>query len=282
MGATINSAIVSSHYFATLGVAHVAGRDFAASDTPERPRVAIVNETMARRYWPEGSAVGRTVYERTLDSGKPIEIIGVVRDHKLLTVGETPQAAIYFAATQRPNGYQVMVARTRGSEADVLGRMRQALLELDPNVLVMETDTMNALIAGTLFPVRMGALLVSVFSALALLLASIGLYGVIAFSVARRTREIGIRMAVGARPGSVLTLVMRQGLTLVGAGLAAGALLGIVAARALAGALYGVGAGDPAAWGIAVGVLIVITCVANLVPARRAMRIDPVRALRSE
>jgi predicted permease len=282
MGTTISSAIVSPDYFATLGVAHLEGRDFRASDTPDKPRIAIVNETMARRYWPGASAVGRVVYERTLDSGRPIEIVGVVRDHKLNTVGELPQPAVFFSTTQRSDAYQVMVARTRGSEAAVLARMRETLLQLDPNILIIETDTMNTLIAGMLFPVRIAAMLVSIFGALALLLASIGLYGVIAFSVSRRTREIGIRMAIGARPAAVLGLVMRQGLALVGVGLVLGWLVSIAATRALAGALYGVGAADPAAWGVATVIMVGITCMANLIPARRAMRIDPVRALRSE
>jgi putative ABC transport system permease protein len=282
MGTSISSAIVSPDYFATLGVARIEGRDFAATDTPDKPRLAIINETMARRYWPNESAVGRVVYERTLDSGRSFEIIGVIRDHKLQTVGETSQPAIYFSTTQRPGGYQVMVARTRGNEGALVTSMRDTLTALDPKIVIIETDTMGSLIDGTLFPVRVAAVLVSIFGSLALLLAAIGLYGVIAFAVARRTREIGIRMAIGARPGSVLALVMRQGLGLVVAGVAVGLILGAAATRVVAGALYGISAADPIAWGAATAVLAGIACLANLIPARRAMRIDPVTALRAE
>src|SRR5262249_4114417 len=282
MGPSISSAMVWPDYFATLGVARIEGRDFAATDTPDKPRLVIVNESMARRYWPNESAIGRIVYERTLDSGRPFQIVGVVRDHKLMTVGEATRPAIYFSTTQRPGGYQVMVARTRSDERTLVTSMRDALIALDPKMVIVETDTMRTLIDGTLFPVRVAAVLVSIFGGLALLLAAIGLYGVIAFAVTRRTREIGIRMAIGARPGAVLALVMRQGLGLVLAGVAVGLLLGAAATRVVAGALFGITAADPLAWGMATAILAGIACVANLIPARRAMRIDPVRALRAE
>jgi ABC-type antimicrobial peptide transport system permease subunit len=141
---------------------------------------------------------------------------------------------------------------------------------------------MRQQIAATLFPVRVAATLVGVFSGLALLLAAIGVYGVIAFSVSRRTREIGIRMAIGARPAAVLRLVVRQGLTLAAIGLVIGSGLAALATQALAGALYGVSAADPVAWGSAAGLLLGIAALANLIPARRAMRIDPTRALRAD
>jgi macrolide transport system ATP-binding/permease protein len=282
MGASINSAIVSPSYFETLGIGVLQGRVFADTDTPGPRRVAIVSDTFARTHWPNESAVGRTVYERTLNSGRPIEIVGVVADHTLQNVGEKPQPAIYFATTQRPSGYNVLVARTSGDDRALVGRLRETLLALEPDLLLMESQTMQSQIETMLFPVRIASTMVGVFSGLGLLLAGIGLYGIIAFAVAQRTRELGIRIAVGARPAAVVALVLRQGVGLAGAGLAAGAVLSALATRVIAGALYGVTAADPIAWGAAATVLVVATLLAHVVPACRAVRIDPVRALRSE
>ena len=281
MGTSINSATVSPGYFATLGIGVLEGRAFAESDRPSDRRVAIVSETFARTFWPTDSAIGRTVYERTLNSGRGFEIVGVVANHTLQTVGETPQPAIYFSRTQQPSGYNVMVARTASDDTALVARMREMLLALEPDLLLMESQTMKAQMQGMLFPVRVAAVLVTAFSALGLALAAVGLYGIIAFAVTERTREIGIRMAIGARPATVVRLVLRQGLRLAAVGLVVGSLLGAVATRVVAGALYGVGVADPVAWGAAAGVLFAAAMLANAVPAYRAVRIDPVRALRN-
>jgi putative ABC transport system permease protein len=233
-------------------------------------------------YWSNQDAVGRVVFERTLDSGRPFEIVGVVADHKLQTVGEAPLPAIYFATTQRPSGYNVVVARTAGDDRALLARMRDTLTTLEPDLLIMESETMRGQIRTMLFPVRVAATLVTIFSGLGLLLAAIGLYGIIAFAVAQRTREIGIRMAIGARPATVMKLVLRQGLGLAAVGLAAGAVLGAAATRIVTGALYGIGVADPVAWGVAAFVLLGTALLANAIPAYRAMQIDPVRALKAE
>jgi predicted permease len=281
MGTAVNSASVSPSYFSTLGIGVLEGRAFADSDVPGDRRVAIVSELFARTYWPNESAIGRSVYERTLNSGRAFEIVGVVANHTLQTVGETPQAAIYFATTQRPTGYNVIVARTAGDDGALVSRMRETLLGLEPDLLLMESQTMKGQMQGMLFPVRVAAALVTAFSGLGLALAAVGLYGIIAFAVAERTREIGIRMAIGARPGTVIRLVLRQGLGLAAAGLVVGALLGALATRLVAGALYGVSVADPIAWGTAAAVLLAAAMIANAVPAYRAVRIDPVRALRN-
>jgi ABC-type antimicrobial peptide transport system permease subunit len=249
-------------------------------DSAKTPRVAVINQTMARQYWPNGSAIGQRVFQRTLSSGISYEIVGVVADHKMRTVGELPQPAIYFALKQEPSSYQTIVARTRGDEHALLGAIRQTMLGLDPDLLFMENETMTEHAAGMMLPVRVGALLVMVFSGLGLLLAAVGLYGVIAFSVARRTREIGIRVAIGARPRDVLRGIMLQGLTLAVTGLVVGGMLAGLAARAVAGALYGVSAVDPLVWSVAAITLLGVAALANAVPAYRAMRIEPARALR--
>jgi predicted permease len=281
MGAAINSATVSPAYFSTLGVGILDGRAFAETDVAGDRRLAIVNDTFARTYWPGERAVGRTVFERTLSSGRSFEIIGVVATHTLQSVGEPAQPAIYFSSVQRPSGYNVVVARTAGNEGALVGQMRQTLLGLEPDLLLMESQTMKAQIQGMLFPVRVAATLVSAFSVLGLALAAIGLYGIIAFAVTQRTKEIGIRMAVGASPATVVRLVLQQGLKLAAAGLAAGALLGAAATHVLAGMLYGVSSSDPVTWATAAAVLFTAAVLANAVPAYRAVRIDPVRALRN-
>jgi len=281
MGTSINSATVSPAYFRTIGIGVLHGRTFAESDTPGERRVAIVSEMFARTYWPDDSAIGRTVFERTLNSGRAFEIVGVVANHTLQTVGETPQPAIYFSTTQRPSGYNVVVARTVSDDGALVSQMRETLLTLEPDLLLMDSQTMKGQMRGMLFPVRVAAVLVTAFSGLGLALPAVGLYGIIAFSVAQRTREIGIRMAIGARPGTVVRLVLRQGLGLVGVGLIVGSLLGALATRIVAGALYGVSVADPIAWGAAAAVLLGAAMLANAVPAYRAVRIDPVRALRN-
>jgi predicted permease len=282
MGASINSAVVSPRYFDTLRIGVLEGRAFTDADTPDTRRVAIISQALAKRHWPNESAVGRIVFQRTLDSGRSYEIVGVVADHAQQTVGEAPAPAIYFSTTQQPSGFNVVVARTSADDTDLVASMRATLLSLEPDLLLLESQTMAAQIQTMLFPVRVAGVLVSVFSGLGLLLAGIGLYGIIAFAVTQRTREIGIRMAIGATATSVIGLVLRQGLSLALGGLVAGVLLSAAATRVVAGALYGVGVADPVAWGVAAGVLLTMAVVANAIPAFRAVRIDPVRALRRE
>jgi ABC-type antimicrobial peptide transport system permease subunit len=160
--------------------------------------------------------------------------------------------------------------------------MRRELVALEPNLIFLDNQTMDAQVAATLLPAKAGALTVSTVGIVAMMLASIGLYGVIAYSVARRTREIGIRMALGAQPSAVVGLVMRQGLGIAAAGVGVGAVLALGGAKAMAGALYGVSFADPLAWGGAVATLLLVTALANVIPARRASVVDPSSALRSE
>jgi len=280
-GAPINSAIVSPGYFRALGVGVLEGRAFASTDTPTTRAVAMVSEAFARKYWPGVSATGQIVYERTLSSGRSFEIVGVFADHTQQRVGEPVRPTIVFSSTQRPSGYNVVVARTAGDDRSLVARMRETLLALEPDLLLLENQTMRMQMQAMLFPVRAAATFVAVFSGLGLLLAGVGLYGIIAFTVTQRTREIGIRIAIGATPRSVIALVMRQGLGVVVAGTIAGAVLAALATRVIAGALYGVGVGDPVAWSLAGVALAAAAIAAHAVPAWRAARVDPVRALRA-
>jgi predicted permease len=280
-GEIVDVTTVSPEYFETIGVQIVDGRPFNVDDRPNTPFVAVVNETMARRYWPGESAIGKTF--RSRNSGGPVfQIVGVSADHKVGSVGEGPTPFLHVARTQRPNSYSAVIARTRGDATMLLRDMRRELLALEPNLVFVENQTMEAEVGATLFPVRAGAWLVGSVGLVAMVLAAIGLYGVIAYSVARRTREIGIRMALGARRSSVVALVLQQGLFVALFGMVVGCVLAFFAARLVAGVLYGVGVGDPVSWAAAVLTLFTASALANLIPAWRASRVDPSVALRIE
>ena len=279
-GLEVDRAAVSADYFATLGVPILQGRNFGPQDTESSPGVVIVNDAFARKYWPGENPIGKRVRTRSID-GKLFEVVGVSGDYKVNTIGEATTPYMQFDYDQAPDLGQGVLARTRGDAGALLESMRRAFSSIDPNVVLIENQTMETQVAATLLPARFGALSVSVVGMIAMLLAAVGLYGVIAYSVTRRTREIGIRMALGAKPYDVLGLVMRQGLGVTAAGALVGALLGLGAAKALSGALYSSSWLDPVAWGGAWGVLIVVSLLANAIPALRAAKVDPSEALRS-
>jgi predicted permease len=284
-GDTVEVTTVSPEYFKTMGVGIVEGRAFTDADRPDTPRVAIVNETLARRVWPGQSAIGK-IFRTRGGEGPPFEIVGVSADHKVKTLSEPPTPFLQIPRNQRPGPYAAIVARTRGDATALLRDMRREILALDPNVVFVENQTMETQVDATLFPMRASAWLVSGVGLVAMLLAAIGLYGVIAYSVARRTKEIGIRVALGARPGTVVGLVMRQGLLVAVAGLTVGcaltALVAVLAAQMIASVLYRVSVADPFSWVAAALVLLCVSALANLIPAWRASRVDPSEALRIE
>lgn len=280
-GTTVSSVTVSPEYFETIGVRILDGRTFAVTDTPDTPRVGIVNETMAKRYWPGQSAVGKRVMLREANLAQ-VEIVGVVADHRIRTVGEGQQSQIHFSHAQRFQSYQVLAARTNGDAEQLLAEMRQKLLAMEPSLVFIEDQTMESQVAATLLPVRAGAWLVGVVGLVGAMLAALGLYGVIAYSVARRTRELGIRLAIGSTPGGILGIVMRHGAWVALAGIGIGVPLAGGAAMLISGAVFGVGVADPVAWSLSVAVILGVAALANFVPAWRASRLNPVVALRVE
>jgi predicted permease len=279
-GDEVENVAVSPGYLDTLGLRVVDGRGIDATDVAGAPLSVVVNETMARRFWPGQSAVGHTITAAA--SKRVFRVVGVVTDSKQHGVLETPAPFAYFAGAQQPSRFNYLVARTDGDARALVELLQRDVRAMAPDVVFMDALTMEQAMAGTLVPARIGALLAAGFGILGTLLAAIGLYGVVAFSVARRTREIGVRMALGAEPSGVVGLVMGQGFTLVAAGLAAGLSLAAGAAFGLRGLLYGIGPLDPLAWGGAIVAMVAAAAAANFVPARRAMRIAPVTALRSE
>jgi ABC-type antimicrobial peptide transport system permease subunit len=205
-----------------------------------------------------------------------------VRDTKVRTLGEDPRPQIFWPIAQDYSPMMYVIARTRGNPEAALETVRRELLSLDSSLAFFEARTMRQNLAITLFPVRVGALLLGIFGGLALLLASVGVYGAVSYSVSRRTREIGIRMALGAAGRDVVTLVTRQGLGLVLVGVVLGSALAAAGTRVLASVLYGVATTDVGIFLGTASVLVAVASIANWIPARRASRIHPVTALRYE
>jgi macrolide transport system ATP-binding/permease protein len=281
-GEIIENVAVSADYLGTLGVPVIDGRGIDAGDIAGSPDVAVINQTMARQFWPDESALGHTFTAVNGTRSRTFRIVGVARDHKRHGVLEAASPFVYYAEAQRPSRYNFLIARTGADAGALLQVMRRELLAMEPGLVFMASNTMEENLGLSLTPARVGAMLAAAFGGVGTLLAAIGLYGVIAFSVTRRTREIGVRMALGARPSGVLSMIMRQGLVIVAFGLLAGGVLAAAAASALRGLLYGITPFDPVAWGLALAAMVAAAALANFVPARRAMRIDPMTALRIE
>jgi hypothetical protein len=278
-GTPIDSVEVGDGYFDALGIPIVEGRAIDAADLEAQRKVVVVNQAMARQYWPGKSAVGERIYAQGFEH-EPHVVIGVARDHKVRSVGEAPRPYLHFPAT--PARGVAIAVRTQQPSAAALPSLRAVLLKMEPNIVFTEDAPAASVIASTLAPTRIGAVLLAAFGSLALLLAAVGLYGVVAYSVSLRTREVGVRMALGARPRDVAALVLRQGGRLAVVGLALGTLGAALVSRVLESLLYGVGTVDPVAYAAAIAILLTVAAVANVVPALGAARIDPLRALRSE
>lgn len=268
---------VGDGYFRTLGIAVLRGRGFTTQDRADAPRVAVVNEAFVHRFWPDGRAIGRHLR----GGGGTSEVVGVVADAKMHSIGEGPTPFVYLPMRQNPVGAAVLAVRTTGAPAAMLPTLRRTVAALDPN-LPADLNTMDNALGIAVLPQRVGAILLSAFGGLGMLLAALGLYGVLAYLVARRTREIGIRMALGSESRAVMRLVLSQAARLTAVGLVIGLVLALVAGRLIRGFLFGVTAADPLTFG---GVLVVfagVALMAGFLPARRATRIDPMEALRSE
>jgi predicted permease len=275
----IDTVAVGPDYFATVNIPIVSGRAFTREDAVQDRRVLIVNETFARQYWPGGNALGQRIYRGAFTT-PAWEIVGIARDHKVRSVGENPRP--YLHVPDRPGRTIGLIVRTAASADTALPMLRNTLWSLEPDIVFTEDVPAEQVAATTVLPTRIGAIVLGAFGILALGLAAIGLYGVVAYAVSRRTREIGIRIALGAPRAAVLRLLASRGVAVACAGLALGGLIGAAVGRLLAVLLYGISAFDAIAFMIAAAVLLAITSVANLVPTLTAIRIDPVRALRSE
>ncbi|MGO8697062.1 MAG: ADOP family duplicated permease [Limisphaerales bacterium] len=275
---------ISSGFFRSLGVPMLAGRDFDGSDAGAGLKTVIINHAFAQRYWPGQNAVGKHLYqgEWAGSQGGAWEIVGVARDVTSRRVQDAPRPMMFRPLAQWPAKALTLSVKTAVGPSAVIPMLRGLVKSLDANVPVFNVRTLEQQKDGTLALQRMAALLLSGFGALALLLAALGTYGVLAYSVSRRTREIGVRMALGATIADVLTLVMRQGLALVVVGMALGLVGALALTRLLRGFLYEITALDPLSFASALVLLGVVSVLACWLPARRAARVDPMVALRHE
>lgn len=268
--------IVTPGYFGTIRVSLLDGRNFTASDRAGAPAVAIVNETLARRGWPGQSAVGKRLMVGV--SRRPIEIVGVVRDTKYRTIGEPPTPFFYVPAAQRYESTMWILVRPAGPS--VMPQVRALIRELDPNVPVLQAAPLTELTAFALFPQRIAAWFAALVSTIGVLLAALGVYGITAYNVGQRTREIGIRVALGALPTEVLRLVVGRAMVLAAIGTSLGMLGAALVTSLLEGLLYDVRPLDPVSFAGAAFVFIGLALIASLIPARRAASVDPIEALR--
>lgn len=268
---------VTPGYFRTLGITLVRGRDFQTSDKAGAPRVVIVGETFAKRFFPDTDALGKRVQA----DGRTSEIVGIVRDSKYLTLAEAPQPLLYQPLAQDYGMGTVLHVRTAGPPSALVAAVKRELSSIEKDVPVSITP-LREIVEQSLMSIRAGATMLAIMGGLGMLLALIGLYGVISYSVSRRTAEIGIRMTLGASPAAVLRGVLKDGLVLIGFGVAVGLLIALALMRPLSMYLSGVKANDPLGLLAPALLLLAAGLGATYVPARRATKVDPMAALRCE
>jgi putative ABC transport system permease protein len=277
-----NFAYVGPGFLETLGIPIVSGRDIAETDGPDTPRVGVVNESFARKYFPGQDALGRRFSYGPTTDPKEVEIVGVVKDGKAANLRDETVSFVYLPHTQRGVMGGITYYVRAAADADLVsGRVHSVVRRVDPALPVTDLKTMQAQIRESLFVERMVAALSAAFGVLATLLAALGLYGVMAFAVALRTREIGIRMALGAERREIMKMVLRDVAILVALGVALGLPGGYGIGRIIETQLFGLNARDPLTYAAATGTLLLASIVAGYVPARRATRVDPMVALRA-
>jgi predicted permease len=272
---------VSPDYFTALKIQLRSGRTFTAQDQPNTEPVAIVDETLARQYWPNESPVGKHIRQgRRAPWATVVGVVSHVKHSDLS--GDTVKGKYYFPMFQMPAPFTTFLVRSQSDPAALGGAIREAVRGVDPALAVANIRTLPDMVARSLSPRRFVVTLLEIFAGMALVMAVLGLYGVISYSVAQRTQEIGIRMALGAQPGEVLSLVIGQGMRLTGIGAAIGLAAALAFSRALQSQLFQVSAFDPLTFTITALILIAAALVASYIPARRATRVDPMHALRHE
>jgi putative ABC transport system permease protein len=275
---------ISPDYFLAMNIPLLAGRGFTGQDRVGSQQVLIVNRTMARKIWPGESPLGKriTFDDESGPKAKWLTVVGLVGDVRAAALGKEPRSQAYWPQLQRPFSEVALVLRTTRPPARLVEPVRQVVLALDRDLPLDRVQTLEAVVAGSLSSNRVKTQLIGIFGALALVLAAAGIYGLVSYTVAQRTHEIGIRMALGAGRGEVLRMVIRQGMVLVAAGLSMGLVVSWAAGRLVADQLFEVSAADPLTYAGVPLVLAAVALVANWLPARRAAEIDPLEALRSE
>jgi putative ABC transport system permease protein len=276
---------VDGNYFATMNIPLRAGRTFSEGDSQTAPPVMLVNESFARKFFPGVNPIGQQLVVGPEVPRPPREIVGVVSDTRHNALGKPPVPEMYLPFPQTeytPRQLDIILRTAAPSVSGLDAMVRNAVHSLDRDLYVAPLKPMNEMLGASLSQPRFNMALLAIFACVALILAAIGIYGVIAYSMTQRTREIGIRMALGAQRGDMLGMVLRQSLTVVAIGLAIGLVASFGATRLLASLLYGVGANDLLTYASVVFLLGAAALLASYFPARRAMKVDPMVALRYE
>jgi putative ABC transport system permease protein len=274
-------ASIAPRYFTAMGIDLVRGRDFTTADVAGAPPVVIINETLARRLWPDGDALGKRM--RPDDSSEPWrEVIAIARDGKYAELTERPRGMMYLPLAQNPQSPLTLVARTGGDVGELMRGMGAVVQTLDRDMPLFRVETLEGTIRQVVDKQRAAASLLGVFGAITLLLAAIGIYGVASHAVSLRTREIGIRMSLGARAADVLRMFVREMLTLAAIGVVIGIGMSAAVSQLLASFLFGLGATDAMTIASAAAVIGLVAVMASYVPARRAARLDPLKAIRHD
>ena len=276
--------IVSPGYFDTMSIPLLRGRQLTDQDTAASPNVVVISETMARRFWPGEEAVGKRIAAGKVRSDEDwIQVIGVVKDVRQFELNADPKPQMYFSYRQA--GFfapRDLVVKTDVDPASMAATVRKAVWEIDKDQPVSNIRTMEDILADSIARQRFSMLLLAIFGGVALVLAGVGIYGVISYSVAQRTHEIGIRMALGAQTGAVLKLAVGYGMKLVIAGVVIGLIAAFALTRVMSTLLFGVTATDPTTFGLISLLLVSVAALASYIPARRATKVDPIIALRYE
>jgi predicted permease len=277
---TCDRAAVSPGYFGVLRIPMVEGRDFNDQDTRQAPQVIVVNKTFVKRYFGGGQAVGRQIKV----AGRPSTIVGVVADSKIFSLTETAKPYLYRPYSQALNSGSNLAffVRTKTDPQQMVAALRSVPAQIDSRLAAFEALPLAEYNGAAVAPQKLAASLLSFLAVLSLLLSGVGLYGVLSCSVNERTREIGIRMALGAEPLNLVKMILRRALILTGAGAAAGIVAALAVARVASAFLYGVSAADPAVYVGTAVFLALVTAPASYLPARRALQADPMEALRSQ
>ena len=273
----VQVAVIGEGYLETVGIPLLKGRAFTAADTAQAPQVVIINETMARQLWPDEDALGKRF--KFFRDEQFTEVIGIARDSKYNFLGEAPQPYIYSALLQGPQPAVTLTIRSERPE-QTLGTVRAVVQQMEPTMPLVGVFTMSTIFYQALWAPRVGALLLAIFGGLALLLASVGVYGVMAYAVSQRTRELGIRLALGATVAEVRGIVLRQGIWLTVTGIGVGVLISGLLANLVQSLLFGVSVLDPLTFVTISLILMAVASLAIYIPARRASRVDPVVALK--
>jgi putative ABC transport system permease protein len=280
-GLGTNVRVADPGYFSTMGIPVLRGRNFTGFEAAEARRVVLISESMARRHFPGEDPIGKRISVEMFEEPVLTEIVGIVGDVRYDSLVDEAEPTVYFPLPELLSSpWRTLVIRTEGDPAEMAPAVRRALREIDPNQPVSDVRTMDQVMAATVGRARFNTLLLGLFAGLATLLAAVGIFGVMNHSVTLRTREIGLRMALGAQPREVLRLILKQGFLLTSIGVVIGLAGALTLTRVMSGLLFGVGSTDPATFAAIVLLLTLVSLIACYIPARRATRVDPLTALR--